>query len=287
MERLRLAGLLRDLVWEWAQLRTEAELADQQLATLTALADDVDRRVGAGELARSDGMAARAAQYTAQAHQADVQGRLRAVQGRWAVLTGLAHPTRPPSSPEQLARKPEVAADHVHPELMLARLDTELAEQSLRVVQASPADAPEVSFAVRQDSTVRQGAVPHSLALGLRIPLGAQSRNRPRLAAAQAALDLARIRHERLIERLANEAATAGQAWGTAQLQFESLKQGSELLRERARLIERSFRAGETALPELLRTLAAAATAEAATARQLAAWGLARARLEQTLGTLP
>jgi hypothetical protein len=52
-------------------------------------------------------------------------------------------------------------------------------------------------------------------------------------------------------------------------------------------LIDKSFRAGETALPEMLRALAAAASAESAYARQQIHHQLAIARLEQALGLLP
>ena len=70
-----------------------------------------------------------------------------------------------------------------------------------------------------------------------------------------------------------------------AQLDAETARAG--LLRERASLIDKSFRAGETPLPELLRALAAAAQADSAAARQTAALGLARARLQQALGLFP
>jgi cobalt-zinc-cadmium efflux system outer membrane protein len=52
-------------------------------------------------------------------------------------------------------------------------------------------------------------------------------------------------------------------------------------------LIDKSFRAGETPLPDLLRALAIASQADSAVARLTAALGLARARLEQSLGELP
>jgi outer membrane protein TolC len=61
----------------------------------------------------------------------------------------------------------------------------------------------------------------------------------------------------------------------------------AELLRERAALIERSFRAGESALPELLRASTASAQADVAFAGQRAALGLARARLNQVNGLMP
>lgn len=286
-ERLRLAGSLRELAWEWAQLHAEVTLTEARVNTLAALAEDVERRVRAGDLARADGMAARAEWLTAQADRVDVQRRLQAVQARWAVVTGLSNPSIGAPSPENLARPPDAPTDHTHPEAELAQFNRELAEQSLAVVRTGKADAPEVSISLRQDSTARPVAAPHSVAFGLRIPFGPESRNLPRLASAQAALETARTQQDRLRERLASEAITAREAWRAAQTQFEALHEGAALLRERARLIERAFRAGEVALPELLRTLAAAAAAEAAVARQRAAWGLARARLEQTLGILP
>ena len=89
VERLRLAGSLRELAWEWAQLRTEADLADGQVNSLAALAEDVERRVRAGDLARADGMAARAEWLAAQAARVEVLRRLQAAQARWALVTGL------------------------------------------------------------------------------------------------------------------------------------------------------------------------------------------------------
>ena len=69
------------------------------------------------------------------------------------------------------------------------------------------------------------------------------------------------------------------------QLKAESAR--ARLLRERASLISTAFRAGEMPLPEQLRALSAAAQADGAMARQTAALGWARARLQQTQGLLP
>lgn len=287
VQRLRLSGSLRELAWERAQLDAEVTLADARVSTLAALAEDVERRVRAGDLARADAMAARAEWLTAQAGRIDARRRLKAVQDRWALVTGLTDRSISVPSPERLAQPPEVPIGHTHPEAALAEFNREWAEQSLKVARADKADAPEISISLRQESTTRQLAAPHSVAIGLRIPLGPASRNLPRLATALAAQEVAQTEKERLTERLASEAITAREAWKAAQTQFESLQEGAALLRERARLIERAFAAGEVALPELLRTLAAASAAEAAAAGQLAAWGLARARLEQTLGILP
>lgn len=287
VQRWRLAGQLRELVWEWEQTQAEADSAQAQSSALATLADDVERRVRAGDLARADGMAARAEWWAAQAKHAEIMQRLREVRARWTVVTGLSNRPLVISEPGALAQVPSAPNERSHPEIALARSNRELAERAAQLVQLSKADAPELSLGVRQDSSARQASAPHSVAIGLRVPFGPQSRNLPRLAAAQAAQEIARAEEQLLEERLASESAMAREALAAAQGQFEALKQRAALLRERAQLIERSFRAGETALPELLRTLAEATAAEAAMARQRAAWGLARARLEQSLGILP
>jgi cobalt-zinc-cadmium efflux system outer membrane protein len=286
-ERLRLAGQLRELAWEWEQFQADADSTQSQVHSLENLAEDVERRVQAGDLSRADGMAARAEWLTARAQHAEAAQRLREVRARWTVVTGL--PNRPLviSNPDALTLAPSTPSDYTHPELVLARSNRELADKALHLMQLSKADAPELSVGMRQDSSARQASAPHSVTIGLRVPFGPQSRNLARMAAAQAAQEIAKTEELRLEERLASESAMGLEVWRAAQGQFEALRQRADLLRERAQLIERSFRAGETALPELLRTLASAAAADAAMLRQRATWGLTRARLEQSLGILP
>jgi outer membrane protein, heavy metal efflux system len=136
---------------------------------------------------------------------------------------------------------------------------------------------------VAQQGQAAQGSV----AVALRLPFGTDARNVPLEAAAASELDLAETQVQRLHERLLSEAATARHAESSAQAQLQAETARARLLRERAVLIDASFRAGETPLPELLRALAAAAQADAAVARQSTALGLAQARLQQTLGQLP
>ena len=123
--------------------------------------------------------------------------------------------------------------------------------------------------------------------VGLRLPFGTDDRNRPLEAAALTELDVAQTQELRLRERLDSDIAAARDAQRSAQAQLDAETARARLLRERATLIEKSFRAGETPLPDLLRALAAAAHADSAAAHQTAALGLARARLQQALGLLP
>lgn len=281
--RLRLAGELREAAWHMAALQAEVQQADAEAAALRQLADDVERRVRAGDLARADSLAAQAEQLAAAAALADARQRLQAAWARWTLLTGLT--ARPDLS---AAAASDDAADVArHPEWQLATQSTELARKRLDLVRHSRRDAPELTVGVRQDAPGRGEASQGSLVVGLRLPFGTDDRNQPLEAAALSELDIAQTQEQRLRERLDSDIAAARDAQRSAAWQLDAETARARLLRERATLIDKSFRAGETPLPDLLRALAAAAQADSAVARQTAALGLAGARLQQALGLLP
>jgi outer membrane protein, heavy metal efflux system len=282
--RLRLSGELREVAWLLGGLQAEARQVELQATALRQLADDVDRRVHAGELARADSLAAQAESLAASAASADARQRLQSAQARWTLLTGL---TALPALPDTAAPDAAPTDGAAHPQRVLASQSTELARKRLELVRHSRRDAPELSVGVRQDMPGRGEASQGSFVVGLRLPFGTDDRNRPLEAAALADLDIAEVTEQRLHERLQSDIATAREAQRSAQLQLDAATGRARLLRERAALIDKSFRAGETPLPDLLRAVAAAAEADSAAARQTAALGLARARLQQALGLLP
>lgn len=280
--RLRLSGELREAAWQIAAAQAEQAQAESQAQGLGQLADDVERRVKAGDLARADALAARAEHLAATALQAEMRLRLQAARARWTLLTGLT------SAPDLAATNDDApSAAAPHPELQLASLSTELARQRVDLMRLSRRDAPELTLGVRQDVPGRAEASRGSLVLGLRLPFGTDDRNRSLEAMALSELDVAQTQELRLRERVDSDIAAARDALRLAMVQLDAETARGRLLRERAMLLDKSFRAGETPLPDLLRALTAAAQADSAAARQTAALGLARARLQQTLGRLP
>ena len=290
--RLRLAGELRAAAWQVAAVQAEATQAAEQAEALRQLGDDVERRVRAGDLARADALAAKAEQLAAAALQSDAGQRLQAARARWTLLTGLA--AMPDLRATATAREGASAAasrgeSHPvsHPEVQLARQSTALARKRVDLMRHSRRDAPELTVGLRQDVPGRAEASQGSLVVGLRLPFGTDDRNRPMEAAALSELDVAETHEQRLQERVDSDVTAAREAQRAAQAQLDAETARAALLRERAGLIDKSFRAGETPLPDLLRALAAAAQADSAVARQTAALGLARAQLQQALGLLP
>jgi len=283
--RLQLAGELREQAWAWASLAAEVAQAEGQVQSLQRLADDVGRRVRAGELARADALAAQAEHLAAGTALTDARQRLDAARARWVQLTGLtAAPDLVADAVPEPTAEPSMSS---HPELQSATQATELAQRRVELMRHSRRDAPELTIGVRQDHAGSGASSEGSVVVGLRLPFGGDARNRPLESAALAELDVAQTRLQRLRERLESDVALAREAVRAAEVQREAGTTRARLLRERAELIGKSFDVGETPLPDLLRALAAAAEADAALARHTAALGLARARLQQALGLLP
>jgi outer membrane protein TolC len=286
--RWRLAGELMDAAWQIAALQAELAQADQQAELLQQLSQDTERRVRAGDLARVDALAAQAEQLAASAVQSEVRQRLQLARARWTLLTGLTAAPDLTVAPGDGSVQPAAPGTvDLHPELQLARQSSALARQRLDLLRVSRRDAPELSVGLRREMPGRAEASQGSLVLGLRVPFATSERNRPLEVAALAELDVAVTHEQRLHERLESERLSSGQALQAAVAQLLAETTRARLLRERASLFEKSFKAGETPLPDLLRALAAAAQADSAAARQTAALGLARARLQHTLGFLP
>ena len=281
--RLRLAGQVRESLGQLTGLESEQRLAALQSQLLKSLAEDVDRRVKAGELAPADAMATRAEWLSAQAQDAEVQQKLRAQQAQWQLLTGLAIA----AEPEQPRTVSRTDLDDRHPELQLAARTVERAQRKLVLVQAQRGDNPELGLYVRQDRPGPGTPNQNSVGISLRLPFGTDTHAQPRIAAALTEVDLALTQQQRIHDRLMAELEIARTQLHAAEAQSQFEAQRATLLRQRAGHIDKAFKAGEAPLPELLRALAAAAQAEAASERQLAHLRLAQARLQQAQGLLP
>jgi outer membrane protein TolC len=281
--RLFFAGLVRDAAWTLAGQRADVDLADDHVRYLQNVANDVDRRVQAGDLARADALAARAEWLAAQAAQASARQRYETSRAQWRVLTGLedsADPTESSPAPQR------VAFDD-HPDARVALLAAARARARLDLVNVSRRDPPEVILRTRQETPGRAESLLNSIGIGVRIPLGTDSRNLPLQAAALADLNVAETTVLRVQERIDADIAMARASLDSVSRQLDAERARASLLRERAGLLDTAFKAGETPLPELLRALAAAAQADNSLARQQAALGLARARLQHAFGILP
>lgn len=282
--RLRVAGQVREAAWAIAGLKAEVNALNLRHRSFQALAADVDRRVSAGELARADALAARAEVLFVGGMQAEALARVKAAEANWRALTGL-EPMAEPS--EVAAQSTPGAGIEVHPDLTTAKAEVEAARKRLELVGRSKRAPPEVMAWYRNESTGSANPSSNIVGMGVRLPLGTDDRNLPLLTAASSAYEVAQAAERSVRERLVAGVESARSALDAAEEQLTSERNRTSMLQERTRLVSRAFRAGETSLPETLRTYGASTQAEASLARQQAAVGLARARLKQATGQMP
>lgn len=276
--RLRVAGTVREAASEVAIQRAEVTAAQAQARDLEALAKDVERRVAAGDLARADALAANAEYLAAVTALAQAKQRLQSAELNWQVLTGLNQVSELPQSAPR--------ADVEHPALRAAARRVESARQRVQVARTSRRDAPELVMRVRHESAMDEPST-RGVGVALRIPFGTADRNEPLMAAALSELELAEATERELRQQVEGEVSAAKLAEASARQQLDDQGHRAKLLRERAALMEKSFKAGETDLPEMLRALTAATQAEADLARSQATLAQATSRLQQALGVMP
>ena len=287
--RLEIAGQVREAAWDVATRQAELDLLTARLGFLRRLADSVDHRVAAGDLARIDALSARADLLAAEAEVGDAKRALHASHAHWRVLTGLDElpDTGEIENESHVDADTLVAAAGQPPALQAAELALRRAEANLSAVRRSLGAPPELTFGAKEESEGPGALGERSLTVELSIPLGlgarrdlARAQAQTERDAAQAGLELARRRHAAELEeaRLAIELADR---------QLESERERARLLAERVALMQRAFEAGEIDLAELLLTNRYSAEAEADSARRHAEHGLAHARLLQVIGMLP
>ena len=280
--RLRLAGELREAIWQVRQVEAQIRLDEARAQTAKKLAEDVAKRVRAGELAKTDLNLAQNEWRTAQA--AILQNRNRLLQAQQAYATLTSTTVLPDDSAESAQSKP-LSDDH--PLMEEARLAIEVAQAQVHVASQSRRDNPELELSTRRERGSLNDPYASTVALALRLPLATNARNLPLTSAAQTALTRAQSEYTRARLTLEYQLQQAVQALQAADQLLDLARQQRAAAWENLDLIQKSFSLGESDLFTLLRARTAAFEAEQAHNQQEIAQALSRARLNQAQGVLP
>lgn len=279
--RLALAGEVRERLWAVAAARESLAEAQDHLHHLEGLAEEVQLRVKAGDLARTDGMLAQQEVLAARAAASAARVREQEALMRYRNLTG--QQDIPVPQPEPIA----VAMREPHPRLLSAQTAVQQAQASFNVVNATRSDPPTIGLSMRQERDAYEADSSRSIAVAVQIPLGTRSRNRPLETAALTQIATANAEAAQTESALHAELDLARQQLAAAQDALDAAKARAELTREHTRLIDKAFRLGERGLADLLRSEALSHEAEVAVRQQQVAVGLAHARINQALGIIP
>lgn len=278
LARLKLAGELREAAGNAAVLQAERDLAARKLDESRRLAADTERRVKAGDVARVDLLQARSAASQAEGLLAQADAALAKARAHWRSLTGLTAlvvPAEPPGAPAE------------HPALLAAQAQVRSAQAALQATEADRRDPVALSVGMTRERAATSAPGETTMRVALTIPLGGDTRNAAKLAAARAALDAAQADAD-AAQRQADTDRDA------AQSQLEAARRHETLAAERASLsaqaqalIARAHQLGEADLPTRLRADNDRYDADLALVRARIDVQRAIAQLNQALGLLP
>lgn len=279
--RLEVAGQVRRALWDAAAARAAQAEKEDHLRHLEDLAADVQRRVDAGDLARSDGLLAQQEVLAARSDAAAARMRAAEAGLRFKTLTGLAAPVQP---------APEAIQEDAAP-APLRQQAAHAAEQRARAAvaaaNAQPGATPVVALSVRQERDGNLAPRERSIGIALHIPLAGQLRNRPAETAAATQLATASAERTQAEAEVGAALTLAREQLAYARTALRDAEQRVAAMREHTRLIAKAFQAGERGLAELLRSRALTHEAQVALRQQHIALGQAHAAFNQASGILP
>ena len=293
-ERLKLAGEVREAAAQVALARAERDSAARKDLEATQLADDTERRVKVGDLARVDAMQARASAQQAQGQLAQSDAALLRALGQWRALTGQTQAASLEEVlPSAVAQNPVAtllnlqAVQNEHPALQAAQAQVQSARARLALTEADRRDPMALGLGVTRERAATGANLETSVRIALRIPLGGDSRNAPKLAAARADLDTTQAQADALVRQLEADIAAAHADLDAARRQEGLAAQRATLSTQMQALLAKSYRLGESDLPTRLRADNEKFDADLSLARAHIALQRAVSQLNQSLGTLP
>lgn len=279
--KLDLAGEVRARLWDAGAAQALQEEKEGHLHHTEELAEEVGRRVAAGDLARVDALMAdqevQAARIAVQQARAEAEASLSRLQ----ILAG---PVRTlPLAPESLAS----GATGEDARVRAARALRDRASAALGLSQASRSAPPTVALSLREERDPMLAGPERSLGVQLQVPIGSAGRNGPAESQAQTQLAVAAAEVEQMEEIARADFALARTALDHARAALAIALARVEAMREHEQLIAKAFRLGERGLADLLRSRALAHEAQVARRQQEVALGRAHAQLNQASGVLP
>jgi cobalt-zinc-cadmium efflux system outer membrane protein len=283
MARLKLAAEVREVAAGLALARTERELATRKHSEALVLAQDVDRRVKAGDSARVDGLQAQSLVQQAATSREQAEVNLARLQNKWLALTGL---TATPSLEDALPPANATASPD-HPAVQAAQTRVQSAQAKLELSEADKRDPMAIGVGVTRERATFAAAGETSLRLALKIPFGTDNRNAPRIAAARAELDDAQADFDTVQRQTRGELASALVEFDAARRTEANMAERARLSSEVQTLVAKAYRLGESDLPTRLRADSEKFEADLSLARARVGLQRAISQLNQALGLLP
>lgn len=284
--KLDLAGEVRQLIWDALSLQLDVDVTRARVESARKLMTDVERRVEAGELAKTD-------LFQAQAFYAKANGEMeRAAAGfselglQFSDLTGLPASAWLHIQNEAVdltaALQPK---DHPHLKKARAQLQVLANRTDLILVQRRP--NVELGVSIISDRAALGVSDEKSLLFSTRIPLGNSAEHQSRLMEAQANQLAAQASVQKTERVLASKIRSAQSNVEVFDQMRVSASEQATLAQRIHALYRKSFELGETDMPTLLLYEQQAFEAERLARKSEIEYAAKVSAYKQALGLLP
>lgn len=279
---LQVAGMVRDALWDFSMMTHQSLLAKSRYETSLGLLIDVEKRVKAGDLPRTDVMLAQNEAYQAETALLRAQAEVKHAQFRYKLLTGLN--TIPSNFTEQQSKA--ILAD-THPALKDAAAKVQVADDERNLISVEKRENPSVMLNARSQRGAFDNQANESFGLKIRIPLDTEVRSAPLMANAEVnyAQQQTNAQHLRLM--LENAFHEAEHNLEVTQAELAITTKQHTNAQENLRLAKKAFALGETDLVNLLRVQALAYEAERAMKQRQIQLQWDTAHYNQAVGEMP
>ncbi|WP_374350714.1 TolC family protein [Chitinimonas sp.] len=297
--RWRFAGAFREAWWQLQLAGSDAAVATRRATEAAMLAGDLARRLKVGAIARVDANSAQIAFQAAQLGQAQAEAAWQRTQRDWLVFARSAPSADQPAFDAESPAKrfeshpapvlggiAEASIDQ-HPALHAAQVRLVAARARLALAGANLREAPELSLALTRERQSTLEPYNQLLTLRLKVPFGGDTRNRPRLAAANAELIEAQAAYDKLKRQLMADLASAETDLRQQQDAVAIASQRQQLAQDNFTLMAKAYQLGNIDLATRLRADSDRFDAEQGLARARLEAARAISRYNQALGVLP
>lgn len=276
------ADLLRNAVWEIAMRRNDLSLMENRLQSLRSIAEDVQKRFKAGEVARLEVMQSQQETLQAERQLMLANAELMHAQFRYQQLTGLSEM---PANLEETLSTRENYEDSPYWQAAQARL--KLAESQRDLTAIEQRQNPQLTLSTRTIQSGFDYAYNSSMGVAITIPLQSEVQRAPLLANAEQNIGEARTQLETLRRQLENNLHEAEHNLHVSRQELTLIQQQQAIASENASLARKAYRLGELDLNQLLRLQLLAFEAERSLSSQQlqVQWNIAK--YNQAVGVLP
>ena len=264
----RVQGELLEILSNFELAQLDAEAADAKAAQALALAQDVARRVKAGDAPQLDMLVMQAAVAQAGSAQRLAQSTLLSLLSHWRSKTGLSQWVALPTAPQAT-----VPGETQHPLLRAASAAHAVALQRVALAQAERKEPMRYSAGFSRERGAFGESAASTWRVGISIPLQSDLRTQPKLSTAAreaTAAELAHAAAQRDVRQHIEQAAMPLQA---ARVLAKALGEVASAQSQANEMVQRAYRLGERDLQARIKSDGERMDAVAAAQRQAALVG--------------